>query len=557
MLYFQEALKKCWRFSNLELPCFRQGSLRLGLSKNSNVERRIGKVANSLPRFKPAQWQWLLALALSAMLFVTALPALATSTPQQNMQRLDGYIEQALTKANAKNLQAAAAAYQQYANDWFDVEDGVKQTSRQAYKDMESASDEVKFAFSTGPPNQSQVVAALKKLHATNQKFITGGFNSSPTPTTSTGTSKVTIASLIERLNRAEAALNGKDTATAAAEIQGFKTDWLEVEGVVATKSKQAYVNIENNMAKAYGFLKASPADVTSAEGAIASLKQDIQPYAGKSLQYSLFDAAALLLREGLEALLVLVALLAFLSKSGNRDKAQWLWLGAGAGVLASILTALVINLLFSNIATGTNRELLEGITGLVAAVMLFYVSYWLHSKSSLGAWQGYIREQMTSALATNSVLSLALLAFLAVFREGAETVLFYIGIAPAISTTDLFEGLGLGLVVLVVIAVLILGLGLKIPLKPFFLVTSLLIYYLGFKFVGAGIHSLQVAGILPATPANFLPAVEGLGLYPTWETTLPQLALLVGAIIVVIYTQRQAGRAVSSVRSVSVEQKR
>ncbi|MBV9388723.1 MAG: FTR1 family protein [Chroococcidiopsidaceae cyanobacterium CP_BM_ER_R8_30] len=502
------------------------------------------------PRFNPTQWQWLLALALSAMLFVMALPALATSTPQQNVQRLDTYIEQALTKANAKNLQGAAAAFQQYANDWFDVEDGVKQTSRQAYKDIESASGEVKFAFSTEPPNQSQVVAALKKLHATHQKFITGGFNTSPNSTTPTGTSKVTIASLIERLNRAEVAIDGKDTATAANEIQGFQTDWLEVEGVVAAKSKQAYVDVENNMAKAYGFLKASPADVISAKRAIASLKQDLQPYAGKSLQYSLFDAAAILLREGLEALLVLVALLAFLSKSGNGDKAQWLWIGAGAGVLASILTAFVINLLFSNIAAGTNRELLEGITGLVAAVMLFYVSYWLHSKSSLGAWQGYIREQMTSALATNSVLSLALLAFLAVFREGAETVLFYIGIAPAISRTDLFEGLGLGLVVLVVIAVLMLGLGLKIPLKPFFVVASLLIYYLGFKFVGAGIHSLQVAGILPATPANLLPAVEGLGLYPTWETTLPQLALLVGAIAVILYTRRKTARSqVESVR--------
>ncbi|MBV8883078.1 MAG: hypothetical protein JO235_03630, partial [Chroococcidiopsidaceae cyanobacterium CP_BM_RX_35] len=234
-------------------------------------------------RFKLTQWRWLFALALSAMLFVIALPTLAVSTPQQDVQRLDAYIDQALTKADAKNLPGAAAAYQQYENDWFNVEDGVKQTSRQAYKDIESASGEVKFAFSTEQPNQSQVVAALKKLHATNQKFITGGFNNGPTSTTPTGTSKVTIATLIERLNRAEAALNGKDTATAAAEIQRFQTDWLEVEGVVATKSKQAYVDVENNMAKAYGFLKASPADVTSAAGAIASLKQDLQPYAGKS----------------------------------------------------------------------------------------------------------------------------------------------------------------------------------------------------------------------------------------------------------------------------------
>jgi len=149
----------------------------------------------------------------------------------------------------------------------------------------------------------------------------------------------------------------------------------------------------------------------------------------------------------------------------------------------------------------------------------------------------------MTSALATNSVLSLSLLAFLAVFREGAETVLFYIGIAPSISTTDLVAGFGLGTLMLGAIAVLMLGLGLKIPLKPFFLVTSLLIYYLGFKFIGSGIHSLQVAGVLPSHTGSFLPSWEPLGLFPTWETTLPQLAILLVAVAIVLYSRRQATR--------------
>ena len=191
-----------------------------------------------------------------------------------------------------------------------------------------------------------------------------------------------------------------------------------------------------------------------------------------------------------MEALLVVVALLAFLKKSDNADKSRWIWIGAAAGIVASVVAAFVLQAVFSKISAGSSRELIEGFVGLFAAAMLFYVSYWLHSKSSLGAWQGYIREQMNSALATNSVLSLAFLAFLAVFREGAETVLFYIGIAPSISTTDLVTGFGLGTVILIVVAALMLGLGLKIPLKPFFLVTSLLIYYLGFKFIGSGIHS-------------------------------------------------------------------
>ncbi|MBW4576742.1 MAG: FTR1 family iron permease [Aphanothece sp. CMT-3BRIN-NPC111] len=491
-----------------------------------------------LQSFRQQRWQWLWALFLSLMLLIITLPSYASSTPQQDMQGLDAYVEQALSKAEAKDFQGSEAAYKQFDKEWFDIEDGVKETSRPAYREIEDEMGEVKFAFSTQPPNQTQVVEALKKLHATNQKFISGEFNQQSQPaTTSSNPGKVSITSLMERLSLAEAALSSNDIATAASEIKKFQTDWLEVEGVVATKSKDAYVAIENNMAKASGLLRANPADVQGAKGAIASLKKDLQPFATESLRYNLFDAAVILLREGLEALLVLIALLAFLNKSGNADKSHWLWLGAGAGVLISILTAIIIQQLFSNIASGANRELLEGITGLVAAAMLFYVSYWLHSKSSLMAWQGYIHNQINSALAKNSLFSLALLAFLAVYREGAETTLFYMGIAPSISTADLLGGLALGSVVLAVIAALMLGVGLQIPLKPFFLVTSLLIYYLGFKFVGSGIHALQVAGILPATPANFLPSSDTLGLYPTWETTVPQLVLLLAAFAVVIYS--------------------
>jgi len=498
-------------------------------------------VLQLIPQFRLVRWQQLLILAFSTLLLVITWSSQAFATPQQDVQRLDSHIEQAIAKAQAKDIQGANAAFEQYKDKWFDVEDGVKQVSRQAYKDIESAMGDVKFAFSSQPPNQAQLLKSLRQLQALDQKFVAGEFG--PTTTSPPPSGKVTIASLVERLDRAEAALNSNNTALATQEISGFKTDWLEVEGVVATKSKSAYVTIENNMGNAYGFLQSKPPDAVQAKTAIVALRQELQPFANESLKYTMVDAAVILLREGLEALLVLVALLAFLNKSGNADKGRWLWVGAGIGVLASIVTAIIINLAFANVATGANRELIEGLTGLVAAAMLFYVSYWLHSKSSLAAWQGYIHNQVNSALAKNSLWSLAILAFLAVYREGAETTLFYIGIAPSISTSDLLTGLGLGIVGLIIFAVLMLGLGLKIPLKPFFLVTSLLIYYLGFKFVGAGIHALQVAGILPATPASFLPASEGWGLYPTWETTLPQLALLVGAIALVLYTRQKTAR--------------
>ncbi len=504
-----------------------------------------------LSRFR--RWQWFIGLSLSVMLFITTPATFAQASPQPDFKSLDADIVQAISRAEAKDLAAANRAYKQFKDRWFDAEDGVKTVSRQAYRDIEDAMGEVSFALTESSTDSTKVVAALTKLHDTNQKFITGQYAPAAVKSAPAASPNVTVASLLERLDRAAASLPADPTATvtpdmvapAISEISSFKTEWLEVEGVVATKSRSAYVAIENDMATIAAALK--HADVTTAQTTIATLKQTLQPFATDQLRYSLMDAAVILLREGMEALLVLVALLAFLNKSGNGDKSRWLWVGTGTGLLASIATALVINLVFAHLPIGGNRELLEGVVGLVAAGMLFYVSYWLHSKSALGAWQSYIREKANSALASNSVFSLALLAFLAVYREGAETVLFYLGIAPKISSTDLIGGLALGTVVLVGVAILMFGIGLKIPLQPFFLVTSGLIYYLGFKFVGQGIHALQVAGILPANTASFLPASDTLGLYPTWETTLTQLALLLLAIGLVLYS-RWSGQSSQSV---------
>ena len=296
-----------------------------------------------LRRFQLRRWQVLLSLCLSAMLLVVALPAHGSSTPQQDVQRQDAYIEQAITKAEAKDLRAAGSAFQKFRDDWFDIEDGVKKTSRQAYKDIEEAMGEVKFALSQEPPEQSQLVKSLKGLHAINQKFVTGGFNSTTAQTnpTTSGTGKVTIKSLIERLDRAEAAIGKSDTATATQEIKGFQSDWLEVEGVVAAKSKQAYVDIENNMAKAYGLVKSN--DAAGAKNTIAQLRLDLQPYAADTLRYNLLDAALILLREGMEALLVVVALLAFLNKSDNGAYSRWIWIGSGVGILASVAVKVMV----------------------------------------------------------------------------------------------------------------------------------------------------------------------------------------------------------------------
>ncbi len=169
---------------------------------------------------------------------------------------------------------------------------------------------------------------------------------------------------------------------------------------------------------------------------------------------------------------------------------------------------------------------------------MLFYVSYWLHSKSSAVAWTQYIKRRSSAALAGGSLLSLAVLAFLSVFREGAETAMFYLGMAGSISTGDLLLGLAGGLAALVMLAVLMVRVGVRIPIHTFFLISSALIYYLGFKFVGTSILALQGVGVLPTHGISWLPTLDFFGFYPTIEGVVVQGALLITGFIVWLYSR-------------------
>src|SRR5207248_332016 len=123
-------------------------------------------------------------------------------------------------------------------------------------------------------------------------------------------------------------------------------------------------------------------------------MRADLLPIAEAGSHYSMWDAAIILFREGFEALLVVAALVAFLQRSGNADKRRWIWAGGGAGVAASLVVAVLAQLVLNRAVANVSRELIEGVTGLVAAAMLLYVGYWLHSKASLAGWQEYIRAQ-------------------------------------------------------------------------------------------------------------------------------------------------------------------
>jgi high-affinity iron transporter len=433
------------------------------------------------------------------------------------------------------------AEYEEIHTLWQAFEDGVRERDATGYVELEGALSAIKASLAAEPLDAAAVRAAYEHL-GDEAEEVAGRLGGAPAAAPARSAIQ-SPAGLIEPLEAAQAAVARGDAAAARSEIDELVRAWPAVEGAIAAKDQDAYTAIEIELGRAAGAIKAQPADMAAAAAALDRLSDTLAPFA-QAQTYTALDAAAIILREGLEALLVVVALLAFLRRSGNSDKRGWIWVGGGLGVLASVVVAVVLQAVFTRVSAGRNREVIEGATGLIAACLLFYVSYWLHSKASLHAWQGYINARTTRALARGSLAGLALLSFLAVFREGAETVVFYLGMAPSIALGDLLLGLGIGAAALVVAAVLMLVVGVKLPLRPFFRIAGLLVYYLGFKFVGTGIHALQVADIVPASPFGGLPAVPFLGFYPTWETTLPQLALLLGALVAFLYLRARDRRA-------------
>jgi len=476
--------------------------------------------------------RFLIGLLLAGLALLLSLPTATFAQgglPADGLRSANARIDLAVSQAKAGDLAGAQAALAEFHTGWETVEDSVREQSPGSYAAIERAYDEARDALTAG--DALAAIAALEELGQANEAFIDGRAST----TAERQGEPATLAQLLPTLAEVSDALAAGSAEHAAAELESFRAAWPDVEGDVKARSADIYRSSENALAAAAAAIKAG--DLAGAQALIAQLRADLEPMAAPA-RYGVFDAFSILLREGLEALLVIAALLAFLERTGNHGKRIWIWGGGLLGVAASVGAGLAIAVIFRGVATGGNRELIEGISGLIAAAMLFGVSFWLHSKSHVGAWQKYIHERTSAALATGSLFSLGTLAFFAIFREGAETALFYIGIAPSIATGDLLLGVGIALAVLAVAGVLVLWVGVRLPLRPFFLVTSALIFYLGFKFIGTGLHALQVARVLPASGAGFLPDLPALGVFPTWQTTLPQLVLLGVALVVVVLEQ-------------------
>jgi len=245
----------------------------------------------------------------------------------------------------------------------------------------------------------------------------------------------------------------------------------------------------------------------------------------------------SIIVREGFETILIIAALISFLRKSKNDAHVKNIHIGVIVGILASFLTAYAVHeVLQLNMA---NQELLEGWIMLVSVVILFSVSYWLVSNIDNKKWQQYINKKMHGALSHGNTFALSAVAFISVYREGFETVLFYkaLFLYAGKTTGGILPGFLTGCVMLAGVFYLVNYLGMRVPFKWFFGFTSVLLYYMAFTFLGKGIHELQMGEQFSMTAAKFLPNISWLGMYPTWETFIGQAILFAAFIFALVYT--------------------
>lgn len=248
-------------------------------------------------------------------------------------------------------------------------------------------------------------------------------------------------------------------------------------------------------------------------------------------------EAAVILLREGLEVILVLAALTAFLRRAAPERMGALRW-GAVGGLLASLLVALA----YAAWRGGTHDDTVEGVTCLVAAALMLWTGGWMWLRSDPRAWTSALKRQAEQALASGRVAAaVGSIGFLAVFREGAETVLFLLALgATAANLAPMALGLGVAALGLCALWWVVSRATVRLPLRPLFVGTSVFLLAMAARFVGAGIQEFQEQAVVPFTPANLPDWLVDIGVAPSWEALALQVAVLAAVAVFLALPRRR-----------------
>lgn len=428
-------------------------------------------------------------------------------------------LEQAIA---SQNLESIREAYKKMNSTWTINESVVRDHSTAHYGKVETAISFLRSSIETEPTNYDSIQSSFDDLKTAISNFVDG-------KDVETTLTNLTLKDGINLLKKALSQFEAGQNSEAAATMKEFITIWPTIEGTVSTTNPSLYTKVE------------SESPVIMVKGKESEYQEKLSSLIAElsqidtSASYNAFDAMLILLREGVEALLIVMALVTTLKAAKMRKGLKWVYGGAFAGIVASLLIAYILQIAFPAVASGTNREIIEGAVGIFAVIMMILIGIWLHSKSSVKKWNAFMESQMQTVTKTGSFLSMFALSFLAVFREGAETILFYVGILPRISSFDFVLGISLALSVLVVIAfVMNKASQFFLPHKVFFILTWM-IYALAFKMTGVSIHALQLTNMIPNHLISGIASIDILGIYPSWESLAGQALFILVVILVTI----------------------
>ena len=346
-----------------------------------------------------------------------------------------------------------------------------------------------------------------------------------------------------------------KDVAKAMSDAQDVYFDEFEASGMenkVGAIDVGLKTKIEGNFGEVVALMKAGVSVERlqqAADNLGANLDAALEKTSGSSSPWALFVyALTIILREGFEALIIVAAVVAYLLKTGNEKRMSIVYSSLGVAVVLSFVMAWVMNLIFAG-AAGQKREVMEGAVMLIAVGLLFYVGFWLLSNAGAKKWSKYIQSHVSESISAGSAKALWWTVFLAVFREGAETVLFYQALIfdakDSAGYSMIVLGFVVGLIVLLVTYYVFKIFAIKIPIKSFFLVTSAIIFYMSIVFVGKGLMEFVEGKIFVPTKIEGFPTIEWLGIYPYYESLVPQTIMIAALIIgVIIMKKKQAKEA-------------
>ena len=492
--------------------------------KKANHDSKAGKeVQKSLDLKGEITEKQLVTVSTSLLAFEKEQNPVDLDAEKEKLEtRLQPYFEKLQEAITAKDLQETRKAYADLNNTWTRNEAVVRDHSTAYYGKVETDISFLRSAIETEPTNFDSIQSSYNDLKNVLDQFISG-------EKIEETSSNLTLSDGIKLLKKALSLFQANDTSQASQVMKEFITIWPTIEGDVSTTNPGLYTRVE------------SQSPVIMVKGKESKYQKQLEALISDlsaidtTASYSAVDAMLILLREGVEALLIVMALVTVLKSAKLVKGLKWVYAGALLGILASAAIAVALQFLFPAVTSASNREVIEGAVGIIAVGMMIVIGIWLHRKSSVKKWNQFMESQMKAVTATGSFISMFALSFLAVFREGAETILFYVGILPRIRSFDFFLGIGLALAVLAILAIFMTKAShLVKPHKIFFILTWM-IYALAFKMLGVSLHALQLTNMLPNHILSNFPTIDWAGIYPSWEVLACQVlfVLIVGIVTV------------------------